>query len=100
MSERRFGYAELGIGLLLGLAIGSVVGLLFAPQSGERTRGRIASTASGLRTSAGNMLEQAKDSLEAASHYIERAVGLEDRNIRRKLDELKAELEEYDLTEA
>lgn len=52
---------------LMGFAVGAVVGaglaLLLAPDSGKRTRQRLASTARRLSTDAGHTLEQARDTV-------------------------------------
>jgi gas vesicle protein len=52
---------------LMGIAIGAVIGagvaLLMAPDSGKRTRQRLASTARRLGESAGHTLEQARDTV-------------------------------------
>lgn len=50
---------------LMGFALGAVVGaglaLLLAPESGKQTRQRLASTARGWSTSAGETIDQARD---------------------------------------
>jgi hypothetical protein len=52
---------------LMGIAIGAVIGagcaLLLAPDSGKRTRQRLASTAQRLGESAGHTIEQARDTV-------------------------------------
>ncbi|MEW6189000.1 MAG: YtxH domain-containing protein [Actinomycetota bacterium] len=99
MEDQRFGYEEFGLGLLLGVALGSVIGLLLAPQSGAATREQITSKATGLKSSVQELIEQARKSLEQAAAKVESALGLEGRSIRRKLDKLRAELEKYNLNE-
>jgi len=54
MSVNRFG--SLGIGLLVGTAVGSTIMLLFAPKSGRATRSLIKSTVSGARHSFGEKI--------------------------------------------
>lgn len=100
MSERRFGYEEFGLGLFLGLLLGTGVGLLLAPQPGAATRRQIAACATDLKNSAGELIGEAKKSLETATSKAEGVLGLQEKRIRRKLEELRAELEEYGLNEA
>jgi len=100
MEERRFGATEFGIGLVSGIVMGVTLGFLLAPRSGIETRGRIANRATGVRSSASELLDQAKQSLEAATVQVERVVGLQERSVRKKLDEIKAQLEEYHLNGA
>jgi len=53
--------------VLLGFAVGAVVGagvaLLLAPESGKKTRERLASTAQRLGKSAGETMDQARESM-------------------------------------
>ncbi|MDI6892374.1 MAG: YtxH domain-containing protein [Actinomycetota bacterium] len=100
MSERRFGYEEFGLGLFLGLLLGTGVGLLLAPQPGAATRRQIAACATDLKNSAEELIGEAKKSLETATSKAEGVLGLQEKRIRRKLEELRAELEEYGLNEA
>jgi gas vesicle protein len=51
------------IGFALGAAIGAGFALLMAPDSGKRTRERLASTARRLGEGAGHTLEQARDTV-------------------------------------
>lgn len=100
MSERRFGAAEFGLGLLLGLTTGAVIGILMAPQSGAKIRGGIANKATDIKSMASDMLDQARFGFEVAAAQVEKIVGLQERNLRKKLDALKAQLDEYHLNEA
>ena len=89
------GAREFGWGLFSGAAIGLTLAVLFAPQSGEETREQLASAADDLRESATTVLNQARDSINEATTKLEGALGLQERRIRRKMDELKAELAKY-----
>ncbi len=100
MSERRFGAAEFGLGLLLGLTAGTVVGILMAPQPGSKIRGGIADRAIDIKSMASDILDQAKLGFDVAATQVEKIVGLQERNMRKKLDALKAQLDEYHLNEA
>ena len=99
MKERRFSAAVFSIGLLSGIAAGVILGLLLAPRSGVETRGRISNRATNIKSSASDLLVQAKQSIGAATSQVEKVVGLQERSLRRKLDEIRAQLEEYHLNE-
>lgn len=100
MKEKRFGYEEFGLGILVGLAVGAALGVLLAPEAGVVTRSKIASRAAQAKESAQDLLDQAKISIEAAATKVEGVLGLQDKRIRRKLDELRFELEKYNLEQA
>lgn len=51
------------IGFALGAVVGAGVALLLAPESGKKTRARLASTAQRWGKSAGESLEQARDTV-------------------------------------
>ena len=100
MKEKRFGTVEFSLGLILGLAGGALIGLLLTPLTGPQIRGEIADRASGLRMSVGELIDQARSCIDLAATQVEKVVGLQERSVRKKLDEIKAQLEEYHLTEA
>lgn len=58
---RREDAKKVSVGLFLGAAIGGACGLLFAPQSGEKTREDLANAA---KDAAANVKNQANDALE------------------------------------
>lgn len=89
------GVKEFGWGFFSGLAAGAVVAILFAPQSGEETREQIATTAADLKETAGSILGQARESLGDAASKVEGVLGLQERRVKRKMEELKAELAKY-----
>jgi gas vesicle protein len=97
MEERRFGYEEFGLGLFLGMLTGVTLALVFAPQSGQATRHQIATKAGDLRGSAEELMEHAKKSLEEAGSKVEGVFGLREKSIRRKIEELRAELQKLSL---
>ncbi len=99
MEEERFGYLEFGLGLLVGGILGSVLGILLAPQSGVATRKDIVKSASSLKDSAEELIAQAKRNIELATSKVEGALGLEEWSIKKKLDEIKEDLEKYNLSE-
>lgn len=100
MEEKRFGTAEFSLGLLLGLAAGASVALLLSPWSGPQMRGQIVNRASGIKLTVGELIDQARYCVDQAAVQVEKVVGLQERNLRRKLDEIKAQLDEYHLNEA
>lgn len=100
MAKDRFGYEEFGVGMLVGLIFGAGLGLLLAPQSGAATRKQIAETAANIKDSAADLVDQAKKSLELAMAKVEGALGLEEKHIHKKLGEIRAELEKYNLGKA
>ncbi len=53
------------VALLAGLAVGAVVGILFAPQSGENTRGKIADKAGDLAETFKDKVQRVKNKLHA-----------------------------------
>ena len=66
------------LGLLIGLGVGVGLTLLFAPQSGEDTRGWIAFASRRarrrLRTTSRRSIEQVRDMLERGQESVSRAV--------------------------
>ncbi len=100
MKEKRFGVAEFSLGLLLGMVVGALAGLLMAPRAGAEIRGSIANRATDFKSMTSGLIDQVKNGFEAAASQIERVIGLQERNVRRKLDDIKAQLEEYHLNEA
>lgn len=100
MERRHFGAVEFFAGLLMGLTTGAILGLLLAPRSGVEMRGQIAGRASDIKLSASELIGQARHSIELAASQVERVVGLQERNLRKKLDEIKSQLDEFHLNEA
>jgi len=89
-----------GLGFVLGLVIGGALGVIFAPQSGEQTRRQIANRASEIKESAEDLIEQARKNLEEAAQKVEGLFGAKEKNVQRKIEELRAELEKYNLEKA
>mgnify|MGYP001593155716 CR=1 FL=1 len=89
-----------GWGFVLGLVAGSVLALIFAPQSGEQTRRQIADRASEFKGSAQELIEQALQNLEEAATKAGGVLGTKEKSIRRKIDELRSELEKFELERA
>lgn len=57
-------------GLLVGLGMGTVVGLLFAPEKGRKTRREIAKRAERLGDRAAEVMESAEDLIEAGRRRL------------------------------
>ena len=69
MTHGRYGVIFGGLSFLAGLVAGGVAGLLYAPQSGARTRRQLARAADDAKERAGEMVE---DATEAAQRVVER----------------------------
>lgn len=55
---------RVGFSLLTGLLVGGTAGVLYAPQSGARTRRQLANLAEDVRERAGQMTEDTADAIE------------------------------------
>lgn len=69
MTHGRYGPILGGLSFLAGLVAGGVAGLLYAPQSGARTRRRLAHVADDAKERAGEMVD---DATEAAQRAVDR----------------------------
>lgn len=67
-----------------GVAIGSILGILFAPDSGEHTRKKIADGTKKLSDDLLDKMNEGKDRLSSVRN-----------NMRTKVDSLKEKVEEY-----
>ncbi|MBI4744755.1 MAG: YtxH domain-containing protein [Actinobacteria bacterium] len=91
---------DLGLGFFIGLLVGAAMALVLAPQSGEATRKKIVDCATEIKDSAEEILDRAKTELEETTVRVESAFGDREKTIRKKIDELRSELEKYNLGEA
>ena len=98
--DRKFSFQDFGIGVLTGLAVGAIAGILLAPESGDLTRERLAIKAGGLKMSAQDLIDNAKHSLDLAVNKLDGVFGAQERSLRKRLGELKEELEKYNLSGA
>ena len=64
MMDGRNVLVPMGFSLLTGLLLGGIAGLLYAPQSGARTRRQLANFADGVRERAEEMAEDAAEAIE------------------------------------
>lgn len=78
MTNGRYGLLEIGLSFLAGCLIGGTVALLYAPQSGTRTRRRIADLAEDIRDRAGDVTGQATEKIhkatERATEQVHKAI--------------------------
>lgn len=82
-----------GMGLLAGLALGALAGLLFAPSAGEETRRRIAGGAEAAWDNAGKAVDASERVVSMVSARVEEMLNLEERNVRRRLEDLRTDIE-------
>jgi len=67
MENGRYGLMGLVLTFMAGCVVGGTAGLLYAPQSGTRTRRRIADFAEDVRDRAGDVTEQATEKFQKAT---------------------------------
>jgi len=60
--------------LLIGVGIGAVLGILFAPHKGSKTRKNIAKTGADLREGWNNLKETASETFDKSSDYLEEGI--------------------------
>lgn len=88
------------VALLTGLAVGAVLGVLFAPDSGKKTRERISDKALDLTDNVKDGYQAVKDRLHAGKDDL---VGLKDRmvdNVKNKATAVSEEFKEFRAAEA
>lgn len=98
MAERRFEIAEFSLGVATGLIIGAVVGLILAPESGSKTRKKITGWALDTCQSATELVDYARKAIDMASEKAEEFLGLQEKGVKKKLEEIRSELERYNLS--
>ncbi len=98
MSDDGFNFDDFTIGIVSGLFLGAVVGILLAPARGKDTRQAISTWAIDTKASADELVDQAKQAIDAATNKAEKYLGLEEKGIKKKLEQIRAELEQYDLS--
>ncbi len=91
MSRRESSF--FGMGILAGLALGALAGLLFAPSAGDVTRRRIVDGAEAAWDGAGRAVDASERVVAMIAGRVEEMLNLEERNVRRKLEELRADIE-------
>lgn len=74
MSTREYGIVTVGLTALAGLLAGGAVGVLYAPQSGARTRRRLCGAIEDLKERVGEIAAETSDVLESAVDRGRRAL--------------------------
>lgn len=83
------------IGALTGVLVGVVVGLLFAPASGVRTRRRLADEAQHAAELARDVAERAERAAEAISGRVDHYLGRDEEVAWRKVKEIREGVQRY-----
>jgi len=83
------------IGLITGLALGIVLGLLFAPAEGSKTRRRLADEAQRAADAARSFAERAEHAAERIGGRVEHYLGHDEELAWRKVRELREGVQRY-----
>ncbi len=83
------------IGTLAGLAIGLVIGMLFAPASGANTRRRLADEALKAADAARGVAERAEQAAEALGGRVEHYLGHDEELAWRQVREIRQGVQRY-----
>jgi len=85
----------LAIGLIVGALVGFFGGLLFAPNSGSKTRQRLANEALKAADVARNIAERAEYAAEALGGRVEHYLGRDEEMAWRKVREIREGVQRY-----
>ena len=95
LTHHSSGKSEAVVALLAGLAVGAVIGVLFAPDSGKATRERISDKALDLADNAKDSLVSFKEKINTGKESL---IGLKDRAVdavKSKVDQTTQEFKEF-----
>lgn len=87
------------IGVIVGSAIGFVVGLLFAPASGAKTRQRLADEALRAADAARVVAEKAEATAEVIGGRVGHYLGRDEERAWRKVEEIREGIKGYTQTQ-
>ncbi len=96
--EKEFSIEDFAVGFASGLIAGAVAAVLFAPGSGSKTRQKIQDWASDTKLSAADIIDKIKTGTENVVKKTEATLGLQEKGLRKKLEQLKNELDRFDLS--
>lgn len=96
--RRSRGMEYFAIGLIAGTVGGIVVGLLFAPDSGARTRRRLANEALRVADTARAVADRAERAAELVGSRMDHYLGREEEVAWRKVRELREGVRKYSRT--
>lgn len=96
MSSRRLEYFVMG--LIVGGALGVIGGLLLAPDSGARTRQRLAGEATRVADAARQVAEKAEIAAEALGAQMDHYLGREEEVAWKKVQEIREGVQRYSRT--
>lgn len=98
--EKSFSVEDFAIGLVSGVLAGAAIAVLFAPSSGSRTRQRIQKWATDTKLSTTEVFEKARHALDKVLQKAEGVLGWQEKGLRKKLQQIKSELESFDLSKS
>lgn len=90
----------LAIGVIVGGVAGFLVGLLFAPTSGQKTRERLANEALRAADVARALAEQAESAAEVLGGRVEHYLGRDEEAAWRKVREIREGVQRYTQAQA
>ena len=88
MRDERNVLIPMGFSLLTGLLIGGIAGLLYAPQSGARTRRQLANYAEDIKERAGEVVQDATEVIEKTLDRSRRHVGKFSNDVQERAGEV------------
>lgn len=98
--ERKFSLQDFGLGLAAGIAVGTIAGILLAPETGQYTRDRLFSSAENLKLTAQDLVDNAKSSLDMAASRLDSVLGSQEKGLKKRLGAIREELDKYNLNGA